>query len=222
MAIPFWCEPAGSDEPSTDRIANSRRLVGNAAERPDQPAPLTDREIADGLRVGDRDAMRELFGRYYPRLAHFAGRMLGDRDLGEEVAQEVFVNVWATRQSIRPADSLAPYLYRAVINQARHYTAAQRRQAVALRVVAEDPSTSSDIDDRLPRDDPSLVVARVRAIVDHLPEQPRRVFLLAHEQQLTHHQIAAVLEISVKTVSVHLSRALAAIRQQLGSNLDPS
>ena len=167
-------------------------------------------------RAGDQDAFAQIFAEYYPRLVAFARAGLEDArlEVAEETVQDVFLEIWARRQSWTIERSLAAYLFRAVRNR----ISSQRRtlrleQGYAATVLqAPDEATAEKADDHL---DEAELEAALAAALAVLPERARQVFLLNRREHLSYTEIAAVLGIAVKTVEMHMARALKALRASL-------
>lgn len=169
------------------------------------------RDLLDAIATGDEVAFERLFRAWYPRLAEHALRILGDGDLAEEATQEVFVAVWRGRHRLPDADALAGYLHRAVRNRALNQLRAQRGDRVEIDGLLA-AAVAPDGPARLEAAD---LKRRLLLALESLPPRTREVFLLSREQELRYADIAATLEISIKTVETLMGRALKALREQL-------
>lgn len=174
--------------------------------------PLPTGDLLAAIATGDEAAFERLFRAWYPRLADHALRMLGDNDLAEEAAQEVFIALWRGRERLPTADALAGYLHRAVRNRAlnqlrgRHGDRVDADGLLATAVAPEAPARIEAAD----------LQRRLLLALDALPPRTREVFLLSREQQLSYAAIATTLGISVKTVETLMGRALRSLREALG------
>ena len=200
MALPFKRRTALPDDAAAQAVA------------------ARDRDWVERIRVGDAAALEAVFRVYADPLYAYAMRYLRSRERSEEIVHDLFLNIWARRDSLELARTLKSYLYQATrnraISQMRH---ARVEQSVRDRVaLGEDESTL--------RATPALADEEVRVgelrdaitdAVDALPTRCREVFLLSREQQLTYAEIAEVLHLSVKTVEIHMGRALLRLRASL-------
>jgi RNA polymerase sigma-70 factor (ECF subfamily) len=178
----------------------------------DDPTALVARVCA-----GDEAAFAEMFHAYYPRLVAFARAHLEARDVAEEMVQDVFAQLWARRETLAIERSLTAYLFRAVRNRISNERRALRLEtAYSDRIVREigpgEPATPGRADDRLREAELERALAHALA---GLAERPRQVFLLNRRENLSYAEIADVLGIAVKTVEMHMARALAALRESL-------
>jgi RNA polymerase sigma-70 factor (ECF subfamily) len=175
--------------------------------------PPGDRELLDRLRSGDRGALEAIFRASYPHLVGVAANILGARDPAEDVAQEVIVELWRRRESLRIETSLHAYLLRATRNRAlnhlRHERVKDRLPAEALGF-AEAPPADRDLA-------ASELEQAVEAAIGALPGRCREVFELSRVHGLTYTEIARTLNLSVKTVETQMGRALRALRERLAN-----
>ena len=152
---------------------------------------------------------------HYGKLCGFAHRLLGSREMAEDVVHEVLLHVWQGRERFDFQDPLA-YLYRAVRNR---IISDRRHRLVHDRVVAdigEMGNSASDAADHVEGEDLARAAARA---VDTLPPRCRLVFTMRREQGLSYAEIAQVLDISVKTVENQMTRAAKLLRARLAGYL---
>ncbi len=166
--------------------------------------------------TADADAYEALVREHYERLCNFAFRLLSSREAAEDIVHDVFLQIWRHREQFEFHDPLA-YLYRAVRNRA---AGLHRHEAMRARVLtgltpeagANEPAAASDSAAEQEAHDLAAAVARA---VDTLPPRCRLIFTMSREQGLTYAEIAAALELSVKTVEAQMSRAFKLLRPQL-------
>lgn len=181
---------------------------------------MTDRNHAwaDRIRLGDREAFREMFRAYYGGLCAFAVNYVGSLDQARDVVQEVFLTIWEQRSDWTLHSSLKSYLYQAVRNRAlnatrnrdtrdRAYEAHQQRREAAVRRTAEDHAFYHQLSEA------------VRRAVDQLPPRRRMVFLLHRKHDFTYAEIAEIMAITPKTVENQMGRALKFLRQRLNEEI---
>jgi RNA polymerase sigma factor (sigma-70 family) len=166
---------------------------------------MDESRLIELARHGDRDAMERLFEHAWPLAWHWAYGVTGDRMLADHVAQEAVVRMFASFERFDPTRAFRPWLKRITVNLAVDELRRERKHDPArwgeLRSV-------HPFEDREPLDE---LVAAVRA----LPERQRLVVVLHYWLDTSVDEIAAYLEIPVGTVVSRLSRARAALREQL-------
>lgn len=166
------------------------------------------------VRAGDEQAFETIFRAYYVRLVSFATTNVESQATAEELVQEIFLQIWRRREQWTVERSLAAYLFRAVRNRI-----ANARRALRLESsYSSDAARTIELEESAPAD-ARLREAEIGAALAHalalLPERPRQVFLLSRRQGLSYSEIGTVLGISVKTVEMHMSRALVQLRSSL-------
>ncbi len=177
-----------------------------------------EREWVARVRLGDERAVESLFEAYYPALCDFVRSYLGSPDSAEDVVQTVFLRIWEHRATWEPTSGVRAYLFAACRNRAlgalKHDRVVARSAArVTSELLASGGGRGSPAPDEAVQ---AGELARVlRAAVDALPERRRTVVILRWQHQMSYAEIATVLGISVKTVEVHIGRALASLRKHL-------
>lgn len=161
----------------------------------------------------DDAAFREFFASEYSRLCWLGFLLTGSRAEGEELAQEALVRIWwRWRLGRRPADP-ARYARRVLVNRQRSLL---RRAAVEARSLAR--ARAAEV--------PPAGTERAMVLweaVQALPPRQRAVLVLRYREDLTEAEVARLLGVPVGTVKSASHRALARLRQRLGSyDLDPA
>lgn len=167
-----------------------------------------------------KSLVEELFRRYYKILRAYAVRLLGDRDMAEDMVQDVYYELWKRQDQLVMEEAIKSYLFRAIYTKCLNYlnsrsytdqepfeqTTEGRIQHIYLQAQMSDQE--SELIYRELRD-------KIHAIFETLPEQCRKVFLLSRQQELKNREIAEQLGISIKTVEKHISKALSVMRTHL-------
>ncbi|GET31493.1 DNA-directed RNA polymerase sigma-70 factor [Prolixibacter bellariivorans] len=169
---------------------------------------LTDVQLMNKIRVGDFDAFRLLFERYYSSLCNFANSRLQDDFIAEDVVQELFTKVWEERTRIKFTGSIKSYLYTAVKNRSLNRLNAEmirRKHAGAFR--SNQNEQASDIDLELEEFRNYLFEC-----IEKLPPRCKTVFEKSRFEDLKQQEIASVMEISVKTVKAQIGKALKLVK----------
>ncbi len=168
--------------------------------------------IQTAVSAGDEQAFERLFRVHCAELTDFASGYLRTREAGEEVVQEVFLEIWARRQQLRFRESARAYLYRAVRNRCLNLLERGRIARRARRLLlAEEPIAP-------PPDAGGVLDPLHRALgrlVAELPPRTRLAVTLRYYHGLTHRETAEAMGISVKGVERLLGLALAKLRAQL-------
>lgn len=162
----------------------------------------------------DREAFAALFGHYAPRVKAFLMRSGTPADLAEELAQETMVTVWRKAALFDAARAGASAWIFAISRNLR-IDAARRQRREALHALAEEPEA-----ELAAAPDHDMVAAerqqRVRAALDHLPGEQRRIVELSFFEGRAHGDIAGLLDIPLGTVKSRLRLAMNRMRALLG------
>jgi RNA polymerase sigma-70 factor (ECF subfamily) len=168
-------------------------------------------ELLARLRHGDDDAYSAIFREHYPLLVVTATRLLNERALAEEIAQDVMLELWRRRESLTLTGPLRAYLQQATRNRALNRIR-QSRTAQRSEVYVRGPSESPAADSRAVTGELATAVA---SAIASLSEPQREVFQMNRSKGLTYGEIADLLGISVKSVEARMGRALKQLREQL-------
>jgi RNA polymerase sigma-70 factor (ECF subfamily) len=173
------------------------------------------------LSHGDESALRQIFDRYYNTLLGNVYRIVPDEDTCQDLVQEVFVELWRKRAEIDIHTSLQAYLRRAAVNRALNFLKTQRRIQLQESDEWATSADTSQADIRMLEKQESLEAALHRAI-ELLPEKCRLVFSLSRFEQMSHREIAAQLDISVKTIENQITKAMKLLREVMLRSRDLS
>ena len=192
------------------------------------PAPPPIRRLAhmDGLdasdetlmlayAAGDAAAFEQLYARHRGKLYRYLQRQLRDNAVADELFQDVWQRVIASRSGWKPDAGFATWLY----------TIAHHRLGDHWRSLKHRPSAPADADERMARvadpDTPERVLSeferrrQLQLALDDLPEEQREVLLLRLEQELTLEEIGDITGVGRETVKSRLRYAMDKLRARL-------
>jgi len=170
-----------------------------------------DRLLFQKIRDGDVKAFKSLFETFYASLCHYAVHFLNDDDHAREVVQIVFVRLWEKRHTLDISVSLRRYLFRAVRNECINTLQKEKGRKIYTAKLA----------DTYPEDeeDPAIfstdVMLKLEEAISSLPRNRREIFRLSREKGMKYREIAAEMNISVKTVEAQMGLALKTLREKL-------
>ena len=190
--------------------------------RPPPSAP--EAALLAQLQQGDEAAFRQFVAQYQARVYRIALSLLRSPAEAEDVAQEVFVEVYQTVASFRGEAALSTWLYRIATSQAlkhRRWANAKKRFAHFTSLLGFDNAPLHEPPDHahpqaLLEGEQQLQL--LRACIGRLPTKQQLAFVLRHEQELSYEEIAAVLDTSVAAVESLLFRARHTLRQYFSSS----
>ena len=207
--------------------ANSATLPGSANEPRVLPNYGADEssDAAVMLRVaaGDEAGYNYLVGKHYRAMIHFLYRMVHNQAVAEELAQEVFLRVYRSRESYRAEAKFTTWLYRIAtnlaVNHARDTRHERSAQTIYLDAPDEETGTTPDVADDDPSAEQQLLrderMAAIRKHVMALPERQRMAVLMHKYQGMDYKQIGDVLKLSESATKSLLFRAYQTLRERL-------
>jgi RNA polymerase sigma-70 factor (ECF subfamily) len=201
---------------------NTGLNAGRSATRAELSA-MSDAEIMLRVREGDDSGFEYLIQKYHRPMIHFMFRMVHNQAVAEELAQEVFLRVYRSRQSYRAEAKFTTWLYRIATNLGVNHARDTKYERAAQNVYLDQPDpetgTTPDVADLTASVEQELVKdERMRAIRQHvlaLPERQRTAVLMHKYQGLDYKQIGEVLKLSESATKSLLFRAYQTLRDKL-------
>lgn len=182
-------------------------LPASIGSLPDETT-LDELEIALGqAQRGDRAAFASLVRSHQAAIFSLSLRMLKDRELARDLAQDVFLQLYRRLADIESTRHLALWLRKVAANLAIDRIRSRPQATFALLDDCVVEGEQSD-------DDP-LLQRRLREIVAELEPGPRAVVLLRFQEDLELHDIAESLDMPINTVKSHLRRSLAFMKERI-------
>jgi RNA polymerase sigma-70 factor (ECF subfamily) len=184
----------------------------------------SDDELMTAYAGGDAAAFEALFQRHRKPLFTFLVHRCGDRQVAEDVLQEVFLKVIRSRATYRAEGSFRAWLFLI----ARRTLTDHHRQSAVRRVVTPQSALPDGAPLDLPGsedDEPGRLAAarqlgtRITAALQDLPEEQREVFLLRERAGLAYEAIAEQTGCGVATAKSRMRYALAGLRRLLSAEL---
>lgn len=149
------------------------------------------------------------FTNYYSPLCNYAFTFVNDRELSEDIVQELFTKIWEEKRELVMSESIRFYLFTAVRNNCISHLRKEKRSPEVgweEETAAEIPIVPGQKEDYR-----SLLLLAIEA----LPPKCREIFLLSRMGNLSYKEIAEFLGLSVKTVENQLGKALKIMRNIL-------
>jgi RNA polymerase sigma-70 factor (ECF subfamily) len=186
-------------------------------------AQLTDAEIMLRVREGEDAGFDFLIAKYQRPIVRFMYRMVHNQAVAEELAQEVFLRVYRSRQTYRAEARFSTWLYRIATNLGVNHARDTRYERAASNVYLDEPDartgTTPDLADGSPGAEQSILHReRQNAIRQHvmaLPERQRMAVLMHKYQEMDYKQIGEVLKVSESATKSLLFRAYQTLRERL-------
>jgi RNA polymerase sigma-70 factor, ECF subfamily len=183
----------------------------------------SDAEVMLRVKAGDQSAFDYLVQKYRRSMVSFMYRMAHNSAAAEDLAQEVFLRVYRSRDSYEASAKFTTWLYRIATNLAVNHARDTRHERPELTVSLDEPDEESGTTLELPDGkltaEQSMVqrerMLAIRRKVEALPELQRLAVLMHKYQQMDYKQIAEVLKKSESATKSLLFRAYETLREQL-------
>jgi RNA polymerase sigma-70 factor (ECF subfamily) len=176
--------------------------------------------IIIGLQNGDEETYVQLFRQYYISLCAYSRRYVGRKDVAEEIVSEVFFKIWESRKSLQIKTSINAYLFKAVCNNSLYYLRNLKKEEsldeyfnkneaenIGIAIAAHEIEEQSILMEQLN--------VQIEEVVNQLPPQQQTAFKLKRFEGKKNKEVAEIMGLSVKTVEMHLSKAMFTLREKL-------
>lgn len=174
-------------------------------------------ELIHNLKKGDSKAYSFLVDTYHKMLCTYAYGLTNDRDLAKDIVQNVFISIWRTRLKLKDDFAVKSYLYRSVYNEflnqnrsLKSVVPLDKKYIDALSFIVEEDDEKSI----------EKLMKLVKREIENLPPKCKKTFLLSKQDGLSNIEIAEYLNISVKSVEAHITKAFSKLREALGSKME--
>lgn len=177
---------------------------------PENIIDLTDIGLFNLVKNGDEFAFKEIYKRYWSKLYFYSFNVLKEKDLCEDIIQEIFSDLWIRRNEVE-ISNLQSYLYQSVKHQIyKHFRRSRYKEELLhqLNIFINNPSIAESYESK-------EFQSLVENSVSKLPEQRRKIFQLSRDEGLPNKEISKKLNISVQTVKNQISKSLQFLRNSL-------
>jgi RNA polymerase sigma factor (sigma-70 family) len=171
---------------------------------------MTDETIMEAVKDGNLQQASLLFERYHKRIFNFLARMTMDRDLAEDLTQNVFLRIIRYRSSYRQGLKFQSWIYQIARNVfSDHYQANKNRFSdfVDVEKVSDHMADSNEEDDM---DQKEKVLHQSLA---KLTEEQRELLILTRFQHMKYEEVATIMDTTVANIKVKVHRAILKLRE---------
>lgn len=178
---------------------------------------LNDKEFISSLKKGDSKGYQFLVTSYHQKLCVYANSLTNDSDLAEDIVQNVFMSIWKNRNKLKDQFAVKSYLYKSVYNE---FIDQYRKKKAVLTLEKKHIDALTYIVEE--EDEKSLekLISIVKKEIDKLPPKCKQTFLLSKEEGLTNLEISEYLNISIKSVEAHITKAFSVLRKSIGNKVN--
>ena len=174
----------------------------------------SDGEIMRSIMKGKEKAFDELYRRYARRLQGFFYRMLGgDAESAADFTQELFLRIWTSRKQFNGGEQVSTWLFTMAYNLCRNeYRHREVEETYLWQQSTQEEAIDCGIEIAL---DAQAFDAALEQILQQMPTEPRMLFALRYEEELSLNEIAEIMHLPLGTIKSRCHYLTLQIKQKL-------
>jgi RNA polymerase sigma-70 factor (ECF subfamily) len=171
---------------------------------------MTDEMIMEAVKNGDLQQVAVLFERYHRRIFNFLARLTMERDIAEDLTQNVFLRIIKYKTSYREGLKFQSWIYQVARNVfSDHYQSTKNKYAGFIDV-EKVSDFIQDADDTSRQDEQEKLLQQSMAL---LTDEQRELLVLTRFQHMKYEEVATIMDTSVANIKVKVHRAIAKLRE---------
>ncbi len=217
--------------PDVDKPGATPPTVPPVIPPPTEERVDPDRDLIDRVKKKQTGAFEQLVRKYQDRVYNLSFRFLREREIAEEVAQDVFVSIYKHIDGFKGEAKFSTWLFRVVANHCHNKSKYLRRRRHKLQDSIDVPIETEDGErKRELADDPLLspeelstrrnMNEAIQDAISHLDEDHRVIVLLRDVEDLSYEEIGEILGLPEGTVKSRLHRARNELRERLSKTYE--
>jgi len=178
---------------------------------------IKDIDLIDALKKGDAKAYTFLVNQYHHKLCVYAFSLTKDHDLSEDIVQNVFLSIWKKKSDLKDELVIKSYLYKSVYNE---FIDQYRKEKHLLSLEKKHYDVLSEITEDEGENGMERLIKLVKKEIENLPPKCKQTFILSRQDGLTNIEIAEFLNVSIKSVEAHITKAFSILRKTVGDKMN--
>jgi RNA polymerase sigma-70 factor, ECF subfamily len=180
---------------------------------------MTDTELVDDVRGGNRQAFTELMHRHQQKMYWVARRVVGSHADADDVVQEAFVKAFLNLGEFRGESSFSTWLYRITVNlslnalRKKHVIRYLQESDLALKVFAAKETPEDDLQAK-------QVETLLDQAVQKLPDKQKAVFVMRFFDGLPYDEISQIMKTSVGGLKANYFHALRKVQEYMKNEME--
>jgi len=173
---------------------------------------LIENQLIQPISFNDKLSFEQIYGEYWSKLYIYAFNVLHEREICEDIVQEIFIDLWKKRNDVQIFD-LDSYLYQSVKYQIfNHFRKSKYKRQLLEKF--DRINKQYRIDELYEKKE---LKAHIKSAISKLPEQRRLIFQMSRYEGLSNKEISKSLNLSLQTVKNQISESLKFIRNSLNN-----
>ncbi len=162
------------------------------------------------FKLDDKASLEHVYKQYWQKLYIYAFNVLREKELCEDIVQNIFLDLWTRRNDVQISD-LKSYLYQSVKHQIfNHFRKSKNKKELYDKLVPF--NFEYKIDELYEQKELNI---QIKNAVSDLPEQRRIIFGMSRYEGISNKEISENLNIALQTVKNQISASLKSIRKSL-------
>lgn len=158
----------------------------------------------------DKTSFDQIYKQYWSKLYIYAFNVLKEKEICEDILQEIFIDLWAKRDNVQITD-LNSYLYQSVKYQIfNHFRKSKYKKQLLMKFNLI--NKQYNVDELYEKKE---LKAQIKSLISRLPKQRRMIFQMSRYDGFSNKEISENLNISVQTVKNQISESLKFLRKSL-------
>ena len=158
----------------------------------------------------DKTSFDQIYKQYWSKLYIYAFNVLKEKEICEDILQEIFIDLWAKRDNVQITD-LNSYLYQSVKYQIfNHFRKSKYKKQLLMKFNLI--NKQYNVDELYEKKE---LKAQIKSLISRLPKQRRMIFQMSRYDGFSNKEISENLNISLQTVKNQISKSLKFIRRSL-------
>jgi RNA polymerase sigma-70 factor (ECF subfamily) len=177
------------------------------------PILSNEKELFTRMSQGDEAAFTEIFYHYTKRIYNYILNKTKSPDTAEEIVQQVFINIWKSRENFSEVNNYESFLYTMASNKLVDFFRRMAHQEKLKKEVWNTVKDTSNI--TIEELDFRHSQKLINKAIEQLSPQRKKIFLMNKDQGLSRQEIADQLGLSFSTVNNHLNEAVKLVKEKL-------
>jgi RNA polymerase sigma-70 factor (ECF subfamily) len=171
---------------------------------------MTDEMIMESVKSGNLEQVSVLFERYHKRIFNFLARMTMDRELAEDLTQNVFLRIIKYRNSYRDGLKFQSWIYQVARNVFSDHYQANKNRSSNFVDVEKISDHMADLGESEELDEKEKILHRSMAM---LSEEQRELLVMTRFQHMKYEEVATIMDTTVANIKVKVHRTILKLRE---------
>jgi RNA polymerase sigma-70 factor (family 1) len=167
------------------------------------------------MAAGHEAAFECIYQYYHPKIYSYIGSLVKSPQLAEDLAQEVFLKIWETKDKLPEIKAFGPYLFTVARNHTINVLKSVSRSQMLMSEILRHSTEPNDGDEILDRDYDRFI----QKVLSTLPARTREIYRKCKEQGRTYEEVARELGISGNAVKRHMINSIKVLKEATAKDL---